>query len=549
MSVVTVTVKSAGALVDPRHALLSVDIRRELNRVPTAMLVYADGDAASRSFELCDSGIFAPGKEVEIAARYEGAPGAAGKDRVLFKGPVARHGTEADARGSVLRVELRDKAVKLTRPRRSQVAADTKDSDLIKKLVSGAGLQAKVDATTVEHAQLVQYDCSDWDWLITRAEANGLVVSVVDGVVTVTQPDTGAAPALQIDYGIDEVYELEFECDALGQDASFKARTWDPTGQATREVSAPAAPSPTQGKLGGSGAAKALGFAPSVLLDPVNLLQDEAQAWAGSEARRAQLSLVRGRGRVPGLASAALLSLVEIKGVAKAFAGKALVSGLCHRIDANGWITELQFGLSAQAHRHRADIAPLPAAGLLPAVSGLHIGIVEAVSDDPAGEHRVKVKLPGLGDQAPGLWARWASPDAGKDRGWYFCPEPDDEVVLGFFNDDPRQPVVLGALFGSKKVPPAAIVDTSSKNTLRGLVSRSGLTFGLVDEDKPQLYLETPGGAKLLLDDDQQAIVLSDPHGNKLTLDKDGITLVSAKDFKVDASGNVEIRGAKVDLK
>ena len=55
-------------------------------------------------------------------------------------------------------------------------------------------------------------------------------------------------------------------------------------------------------------------------------------------------------------------------------------------------------------------------------------------------------------------------------------------------------------------------------------------------------------GAKLLLHDDGDAIVLSDKHGNKITLDKDGVSIASAKDFKVDASGNVTVKGSKIDL-
>ena len=93
------------------------------------------------------------------------------------------------------------------------------------------------------------------------------------------------------------------------------------------------------------------------------------------------------------------------------------------------------------------------------------------------------------------------------------------------------------------------IVDTSDKNLKRGLVTKKGLTLAFIDDDKAQLYLQTPGGSKVLLDDDGELVALSDKHGNKLILDKDGVTITSAKNFKVDAKGNVEIKGSKVDLK
>jgi Rhs element Vgr protein len=547
VSLVTVTVSSDGRALDPAYQMLSLDIRRELNRLPVAQLVFLDGDIASREYPISDSGIFAPGKAITIQARYEGEVSG---DQLLFEGLVVGLGMESNAQGSLLRVEMRDKAVKLTRPRRSQVFEKVTDSDLIKKLISAAGLSAgTIAATTGQHESLVQYDCSDWDLLLSRAEANALAVLVESGKVSVAQPTASGAPVLSIDYGVSEVYEIEFEADALGQDASFKARTWDAKKQAAVVTAGKPAPAGGLGNLNAKKAAKALGFDDAVLVAAVGMAVDEAKAWATSEAQRGGLSMVRGRVSIGGTAAASLLDMVEVKGLPKAFAGQAAVTGLCHRIDADGWVTDLQFGLSPQPYRARADINQPPAAGLLPAVGGLQIGIVVKVDADPAEEHRVKVKLPGLGDEAAGYWARVAMPDAGKARGWYFWPEPGDEVVMGFFNQDPRQPVILGSMFGSANKPPAAIVDASDKNLLRGLVTRKGMTLAFSDDDKPKLFLQTPGGAKILLDDDQEAIEISDKHKNKITLDKNGITIASGKDFKLDAKGNVELKGTKVDLK
>ena len=545
MTVVTVTVLSGGRAVDPAFALVSLDIRRELNRLPTALLVYGDGDAATRTFPVSDSALFNPGSEIEIKARYEGQ----GRDQTLFKGLVVRHAFEADRHGSLLRIELRDKAVKLTQPRRSAVFAKMSDSDVIGKLARSAGLQAKVASTPISHESLVQYDCSDWDFLLARIEANGLLLAVTDGALAVAKPQISGAAQISIDYGLSEIFELEFETDAMGQSAGFKAQGWDAKKQVALRVDGAPPPAAAQGRLGSKQAAQKLGFAQATLLHPVAMVNQELKAWADSQALRTGLALVRGRASLPGNGTLALLQIAEIKGVAQCFAGKALVCGLCHRIDSQGWVSDLQFGLPSATGAARADVSAPASAGLLPAVAGLHIGIVAATADDPEGENRVKVTLPGLPDGSGALWARLAMPEAGKGRGWYFWPEPGDEVVLGFFNQDPRQPVILGSLFGSKNAPPAAIVDGSAKNLLRGLVSKKGITIGLVDDAKAKLYLQTPGKNKIVLDDDGELIELSDKHGNKITLDKNGITLKSAKDFKVDASAKVEIKGSKVDLK
>ena len=545
MSVVTVTVLSAGSAVDPAFALRSVDIRRELGRVPTAMLVYVDGDAASQTFPVSDSGAFNPGTEIQIKARYDGEPG---PEKVLFNGLVVRHAIEADRQGSHLRIELRDAAVKLTAPRRSAVFEQMSDSDVIQKLVAAAGLRSTVASTPFKHPSLVQYDCSDWDFVLARAEANGLLLAVNDGVLTLATPPAGGLAAVTIHYGIDSIFSLEFETDALGQTGAVHTQGWDVQNQAALQATGKPPARPGQGPLSSAAAAKTLGYGDTTLVHPAATSQEELKAWADAQGQRASLGLVRGRACLAGNGALALLQVAQIDGVARCFQGKALITGLCHRIDAGGWQTDLQFGLAARPAHAQPGFGSPASAGLLPAMAGLHIGIVASVADDPDGQYRVKVTLPGLPDTAQGLWARQALPDAGNKRGWVFRPEPGDEVVLGFFNQDPRQPVILGALYSSKQLPPADILDDSDKNTLKGLVSRAGLTIALVDGDKPKLFLQTPGKRKLLLDDNDQAITLSDDNGNSLKMNADGITLESGKGFKVTAKGAVEIKGQSIDL-
>jgi uncharacterized protein involved in type VI secretion and phage assembly len=276
---------------------------------------------------------------------------------------------------------------------------------------------------------------------------------------------------------------------------------------------------------------------------------DELDAWANATMARSRLSMCRGRIAIAGIAAIKLLDVMEIIGVGKRFTGQALVTGIRQLVDSKGWRTDVQFGLSPERFSRRGDIQEAPAAGLLPGARGLQVGIVAAFEADPDKELRVKVLLPAV-DPSKGLvWARLASPEAGNGRGYYFRPEKDDEVIVGFLNDDPRYPVILGSLYGSKNAPASAMGTPSDKNEHKGLCSKKGTTIAFVDGDKPQVFIETANKNKLLFDDDGEAIVLSDQHGNSITLDKDGIVLKSAKDLTIDASGNVQIKGSQVDVK
>ena len=71
MSVVTPTILSSGQSMDPSYELLSIDITKEVNRIPCAQLLLLDGDAAQQSFAISNDAFFEPGKAIEIKLGYQ----------------------------------------------------------------------------------------------------------------------------------------------------------------------------------------------------------------------------------------------------------------------------------------------------------------------------------------------------------------------------------------------------------------------------------------------------------------------------------------------
>jgi uncharacterized protein involved in type VI secretion and phage assembly len=113
-------------------------------------------------------------------------------------------------------------------------------------------------------------------------------------------------------------------------------------------------------------------------------------------------------------------------------------------------------------------------------INGVVIGIVTNNKDDE-GLGRVKVRFPWLSDTDDSFWARIATPMAGNNRGAYFLPELDDEVLVAFEHGDVRFPYIIGSLWNGKDKPPAS--NTDGKNNLRLIRSRSGHVIKLNDED------------------------------------------------------------------
>ena len=181
-------------------------------------------------------------------------------------------------------------------------------------------------------------------------------------------------------------------------------------------------------------------------------------------------------------------------------------------------------------------------------IYGVVVGIVTNNQDgDSLG--RVKVRFPWLSDRDESHWARVAAPMAGKERGIYFLPEVDDEVLVVFEHGDVRFPYVLGALWNGKEPPPGKNQD--GKNNLRLIKSRSGHTIKLNDEagkeqieivdksEKNRIVFDTTRNTITITSD--QDIVLSASKGT-IKLDAQKIELNSSADTKIEA-------GAKMDVK
>jgi uncharacterized protein involved in type VI secretion and phage assembly len=183
------------------------------------------------------------------------------------------------------------------------------------------------------------------------------------------------------------------------------------------------------------------------------------------------------------------------------------------------------------------DVMAPAAAGLLPGIGGLHVGKVTKLDEDPDGQQRVQVSIPVLGSAAQPVWARLLQFYASNAFGAFFVPELADEVVLGFFDNDPTHPVILGSLYSSNRAPPYAL---AAENNTKAIVTRckSKIEF---DEQNKVITLMTPGKNKVVLSDQDQSIVLLDQNNNRAELNPGGITLDSPKDIKVKANGTITL--------
>lgn len=169
---------------------------------------------------------------------------------------------------------------------------------------------------------------------------------------------------------------------------------------------------------------------------------------------------------------------------------------------------------------------------------------------DPDGQGRVRVRLPwspDTGNEGYEAWARIATLMGGNQRGTWFIPDPDDEVLVVFEAGDPRRPYVIGGLWNGSDAPPESM-DSGGGNDLKTIKSRNGVTVTLDDASgQEKLLLSTPGGQELRLTDGPGVVEIADSNGNSITLDSGGITLTASAKVTVQAS-TVEVSAGSVTV-
>ena len=519
--------------------VMSILVEKEINRVPVAKIVMVDGDPASQDFAVSNQDLFLPGKEIEIKAGYHS------DESTIFKGLVIKHNLKIRSTQSFLVVECKDKAVKLTIGRKSKYFYDSTDSDILEQIIDSYGLEKDVEATNVQHKEMVQYDVSDWDFCVTRAQANGKVFVVDDGKITIKKPDFEQAETQTVAYGA-TLLDFDAEMDARNQFQKVTSYGWNAADQEVLEIEANDPSVSLNGNVSSSDLASVIDLENLDLKSGGGTPDVELQEWADAKALFNQLAKIRGRVKFQGVSGVKPNTTIKLEGVGDRFNGKVYISAVRHQVTEGNWTVDAQFGINPKWFTETYDINDAPAAGLMAAVNGLQIGIVTQLENDPDGEDRIHVRLPIVDNEVEGIWARVATLDAGENRGSFFRPEIEDEVIVGFINGNPNDAIVLGMMNSSAKPAP---ITASDDNNEKGFVTRSEMKF-IFNDDEVSVTVETPNGNKMVISDADGGIKLEDENGNIIQMDSNGIKIESATEISYKASTDMKVEsGTNMELK
>jgi uncharacterized protein involved in type VI secretion and phage assembly len=178
------------------------------------------------------------------------------------------------------------------------------------------------------------------------------------------------------------------------------------------------------------------------------------------------------------------------------------------------------------------------------------VAVAQVVENcDDSGQGRVKVRFPWLPGYEP--WARVASLMAGTERGTYFMPQAEEEVLVAFNHGDVRAPYIVGSLWNGRDKAPAKEHDDPVN--LRIIRTPAGHEI-VFDDASKSISIRSSTGQEITIDENKIRIATKEKKEAKeeqasVTLGTDGrLTLTAKESIKLDAP-SIRIHGQYLTIK
>ena len=527
--------------------MFSLTVKDELD-LQAGKLVYADADD-----------VFKVGAEVKIEIETDEIPDEPNVVKgTLIVGEITAIEPVFSSGGvPILCVRGYDRSHRLTRGTKTRTYGDAnpKGSGITEEQIINTIVQEtdsitgkEVDTSglsNIKYYYVMQYNQTDLEFLWSRARLLGYQVYVEDKTLYFQKADAhrgseSEKPA-NLTWGLN-LDSFEPRLTLMHQVNEAVVKGWNPNTKKPIEGSANIDSSQTIPKIGlnkkGSAMAKEVfGPAEEMVVDrPVSTL-DQAKAMAAARFAEAESKFIHADGVcLQGDPRLIAGRVVTIEGVGQRFSGDYYVTKARH-VYGSGY--EVTFGVTGRA--------PGTLGYLLHGDNGHDRGLIQGVVtakvtnlEDPEELGRVQVMFPWLPKykdaDLSSNWARIATPMGGQERGFFFLPEIDDEVLVAFEHGHVNHPYIVGVLWNKTDKPPTGtkgvLADDKKKVNQRVLRSRSGHLIILDD---------TEGEEQIIIQDktEKNSIVINSKD-NAMTIKAEG-------DLTIEAGGKLVIK-SKADM-
>ena len=529
-------IKINGQLLDSDFEINKIITFKEINKLGRARFQILGGDYTKNTFNESENKIFDPGNEVEIKFGYDQ------KLTVIFEGIILKHsisikeGFIKKKSKSLLVIDCVDKAVMLKNSFTTKVFREKTDDQIINSLINNIpGLSCKIDSTNYQHSVLPKYNVDDWNFILQRSKLNGLLVLNSNNKVVIKDPSvSNISPKVTVNNGTGTInFEAhldsnnQFNSITLGSQDTYNNETFSKVGtsqngvvtnelNSAKEISKKSSPDDLEINI------------------PYDVDSNELKVLADSLTKISRLQRISGSVKFKGVLDIDLDTVIALSGFGNRFDGNVYVSHVSHEIEEGKIFTEVEFGLREDFFNQKEIFDKK---NLTNNISGLYIGQVIQIDNDPENQNRIKVQIPALSDVGDGIWARLTHFYTGENNGIFFIPETGTQVVISFIANDSRNPVILGCLYTNSKKPYESI---NENNNLKCFMTKSNLKIEF-KEDEKEISISTPSGNKIFLNEENKEISIQDQNNNSIKTSSSGIDIQSGKNINISSGGTIKI--------
>jgi Rhs element Vgr protein len=529
-------IKINGKVLDASFEVNRITTFKEVNKLSRARIQILGGDYTKNIFDESENTLFDPGNEVEIKLGYDQ------KLSLVFEGIILKHsisikeGFQKRKSKSLLIIDCADKAVKLKNSHTTTIFKDKTDNQIIANIIQNVpGLSSNIEATSFQHTLLSKYNSNDWDFILDRAKLNGLLVLNSNNSIIIKDPKLSSlTPQVKILNGEGTLlFEAALNADnqynkiTFSSQDVFKDEVFSKTGTEPNEIVTNTTNPATKISVNTSASNVEFNF-------PFDVDPNELKVLADAITKISRLQRLSGKAKFKGVLNVDLDTAVALSGFGKRFDGNVYITGVQHEIEEGKIQTEIQFGLP-ETYFNQKNIFQKSA--YTNAISGLHIGKVTQLHNDPENKYRIKVQIPALNDLTDGIWAKLTQAYTGNAFGSLLIPEVGTQVIVSFIGNDARHPVVLGCLYTQDNKPYETV---DEENTLKSFMTKSNLKIEF-KEDTKEITIATPAGNNITLNEDKKEIVIEDQNNNSIKTSSNGIEMKSSKDIKIISGGNIQL--------
>ncbi|KYC42250.1 type IV secretion protein Rhs [Scytonema hofmannii PCC 7110] len=417
-----------------------------------------------------------------------------------------------------------DYSHRLHRGRYNRSFVNKTDSDIVKQIARETGIKTgTIDSSGVVHEYLFQENQTNMEFLRERAARIGFELFIQNGKLNFRKPKADKQK-LTLKW-LTDLHSFRVRVTSAEQVKEVEVRGWDytqkkpiiskaKTGQVITQ---------TENGKGNTTSNKFKGKPPTpkmILVDQPVFKPKEADTMAQALCDELEGQFIYADAKAEGDTLIRPGRVVNLQEMGQ-HSGSYYVTETRHTYSDRIYITEF----SVRGSRGGDLLSVIaPQTQLQPGQTFL-VGIVTD-NQDPKGLGRVKVKFPTLTEEHNSNWARIVAPGAGSNRGIYWLPEVNDEVLVCFEHGDIHRPYIIGGVWNGKDPTPRTIADTvvRGKVRLREEKTRYGHKTTFVDEDKGTekrgYYIQTGTrtGHCLRLNDSEQFIELETIGGHKIRL-------------------------------